>query len=294
MIPVEELDALDLLIWLGRGSDAAERLGCNQSTVSRRTNHCLQVFDLRLHRDADGEPCTRSHDLLRLEREVHQLHRLGQGRNLRIDASLLAAPLLRGSVPSGWIVGHLDGLGWQRPVELLQERVLDVWITAMAQELEPEALDGMCCLPLLTTPLLLASSKDHPLQGQGQLQHGDLDGMPRLAPRPGSYPRTEIMLGAWRRGNPPLPLETGARRRLPQNELLLERSPLLLHYGTAFSLARQSGLCPLPLDLGVQTQLSLVIRHDVSAQAAIAQLIETLQQRALAAALADQGVIGLN
>jgi len=294
MIPVEELDALDLLIWLGRGSDAADRLGCNQSTVSRRSKHCLQVFDLRLHRNRDGDPCTRSHDLLHLERQVHQLHRLRRNCNLRLDASLLAAPLLQGALPDGWMVGHLDELGWQRPLQLLQERILDAWITGMGQELRPGVLNGLCCLPLLSTPLLLASQPDHPLQGQGQLRHSDLEGMPRLAPRPGSYPRTEVLLGSWRQGNPPLQLETGARRRLPDAELLLERSPLLLHYGTAFSLARQSTLRRLPLELGVQTQLSLVIRRDLLDQAALVQLIDTLQQRALAAALADQGVLGLN
>ena len=89
MIGIEELDALDLTIWLGRGSDAASLLGCNQSTISRRSNQCLQVFDLRMHRDAEGWPRIRQHDLLQLERQVHQLHRLRDGRHLRIDASLV-------------------------------------------------------------------------------------------------------------------------------------------------------------------------------------------------------------
>ena len=110
MIGIEELDALDLTIWLGRGSDAASHLGCNQSTISRRSNQCLQVFDLRLHRDAEGWPRIRQHDLLQLERQVHQLHRLREGRHLRIDASLLAAPLLQGATPHGWIGGSLAEL----------------------------------------------------------------------------------------------------------------------------------------------------------------------------------------
>lgn len=36
MVPAEELDALDLLIWLGSGTDVARHCHCNQSTISRR------------------------------------------------------------------------------------------------------------------------------------------------------------------------------------------------------------------------------------------------------------------
>lgn len=292
MIGIEELDALDLTIWLGRGSAAASRLGCNQSTISRRSNHCLQVFDLRLHRDVEGWPRVRQHDLLQLEREVHQLHRLRQGRQLRLDASLLAAPLLRGHVPPGWMAGSLDALGWQRPLRLLEERILDAWITAMGQELGPHASPRMLCVPLLITPLQLACTANHPLLGQGTLQLPDVAGLPRQAPRQGLYPRTEQLLGPWREQHRPLCLETSPRRRA--SELDGAAPATLLQYGTRFSLAHQAQLRPLPLDLGVQAELTLVMRRDVSDQAAMVQLVEALQQRALQAALADLGVQGRN
>ena len=292
MVEIEELDALDLTIWLGRGSDAAARLGCNQSTISRRSQHCLQVFDLRLHRDREGWPRTRQHDLLQLEREVHQLYRLRQGRQLRLDASLLAAPLLRSGVPRGWLAGSLDGLGWQRPLRLLEERILDAWITAMGQELEAASSAMVLCVPLLVTPMQLACAPGHPLLGQGSLQLQDVAGLPRLAPRPGSYPRTERLLGPWREQHRPLPMESAPRRRTATAEDLgLDR---VLHYGTRFSLAHQGLLTPLPLDLGVQTELTLVMRRDVSEQAAMVQLVDALQQRAVQAALADLGVQGRN
>jgi hypothetical protein len=292
MVGIEELDALDLTIWLGRGNDAAARLGCNQSTVSRRSNHCLQVFDLHLHKDAEGWPRIRQHDLLQLEREVHQRHRLRQGTHLRLDASLLAAPLLHGNVPRGWIAGSLDGLGWQRPLRLLEERILDAWITAMGQELEPGIGSMVLCVPLLLTPMQLACAPGHPLLGQGSLQLQDVAGLPRLAPRPGSYPRTERLLGPWREQHRPLTLEPHPRRRAAVADgLSLDQ---VLHYGTRFSLAHQGLLTPLPLDLGVQTELTLVMRRDVSDQAAMVQLVETLQQRALQAALTDLGVQGRN
>ena len=292
MIGIEELDALDLTIWLGRGSDAAARLGCNQSTVSRRSHQCLEVFDLRLHRDADGWPRIRQHDLLQLEREVHQLYRLRQGRGLRLDASLLAAPLLRAGTPQGWMVGSLEGLGCQRPLRLLDERILDAWITAMGQDVQPAARSHMLCVPLLVTPLQLACAHGHPLLGEGTLQLADVAGLPRLAPRPGSYPRTEELLGSWRDARRALPLETTPRRRSTATDHL---APLqVLHYGTRFSLAHQADLTPLPLELGVQTELTLVMRRDLADQVAMVQLVETLQQRARQAALADLGVQGRN
>lgn len=290
MIPVEELDALDLLIWLGRGADAATRLGCNQSTISRRTSHCLKVFDLRLHRDDEGWPRTRRHDLLQLERQVHQLYRLCHGQPLRIDASLLAAPLLRAGIPSGWIGGHLDELGWQRPLQLLEDRILDAWITAMGQELPEETRQRFHCEPLLRTPLLLAGGPSHPLVGERGLKLSDVSTMPRVAPRSGSYPRTEALLGNWRHRQPPLTLRSGSRSRRGEELNSEQDSPLLLQYGTGFSLAHQHTLTPLALMLGVETQLTLVIRRDVAERPQLQLLIEILRERALEAARADQGL----
>ena len=292
MIGIEELDALDLTIWLGRGSDAASLLGCNQSTISRRSNQCLQVFDLRMHRDAEGWPRIRQHDLLQLERQVHQLHRLRDGRHLRIDASLLAAPLLQGATPQGWIAGSLNQLGWQRPVRLLEERILDAWITAMGQELRAASSSVLLCIPLLITPLQLACTSDHSLLHQGALTLNDLVGLPRLAPRQGLYTRTEQLLGPWREQHRPLTLDTSPRR---QSGLVEGQMPNeVLQYATRFSLAHQRRLQPLPLELGVATELTLVMRRDIGDQAAMVQLVETLQERAQMAALADLGVQGRN
>ena len=288
MIGIEDLDALDLTIWLGRGSAAARVLGCNQSTVSRRSGHCLNVFGLNLGRDEEGWPRTSANDLLQLEREVHQLQRLRQGKGLRLDASLLAAPLLQGGTPAGWIHGSLDSLGWQRPLQLLNERILDAWITAMGQEIKATSPAGMLCVPLLITPLQLAAAADHPLLGQGTLRPCDLAGMPRLAPRAGAYPRTEQLLGPWREQQPALTLASGPRQRSAESD---GTAPdLALHYGTRFSLAHQNLLTPLPLELSVPTQLCLLMRRDISDQAAMLQLLHHLQKRAAQAARADLGM----
>ena len=295
MVDVEALNALDLLIWLGRGADAAQRLGCNQTTVSRRSRQCLDLFGLPVLRNHEGRCRIDRHPLLTQVREVHQLHRLRQGSGLRIEASLLAAPLLRSPIPSGWISGHLDGLGRQRPLQMLEERILDAWVTGMGQELPERGLESMHCIPLLQTPLLLAAEPQHPLHHQGHLRIGDLEGVPRLAPRQGLYPRTEQALGSWRCRTAPLPLECPPRRQ-GQMSSRRKASPRLapLRYGTAFSLAHQTSLQALPLSLGVQAELTVVMRRDVADSPPMEALIEALQHRALEAALADQGVIAVN
>lgn len=290
MVLVEELDALDLLIWLGSGSAVAQRLGCDQSTISRRSRQCQQVL--------------RDNAMLQLQREVHQLYRLRQGRQLRLDASLLAAPLLGGAQPEGWIAGHLNRLGWRRPLQLLQDRILDAWITAMGQELgQLEGLD-VCRIPLARTPLLLASQPDHPLLRQSRLQLSDVGHMPRLAPRQGRYPRTERLLGDdWRRQSPAQVMEeldTGRRSQAKgtENGGQHRSGSLMLHYGTAFSLAHQPSLRPLPLDLGVSTELTLVVRRDLVEQPSVGALVHELRQRLVAAcrsgSLADGGLVCLN
>lgn len=50
MVPADELDALDLLIWLGSCTDLARHCQCNQSTISRRVRQALRPFGLTLIR----------------------------------------------------------------------------------------------------------------------------------------------------------------------------------------------------------------------------------------------------
>lgn len=278
MISVDELDALDLLIWLGRGEDAAHRQRCNQSTISRRCQTVLSTFSLRLHKDADGWPCTRHHELLQRERELHQLYRLRSGRPLRVDASLLAAPLLRPGVPESWWHGPLDEVGWQRPLQLLEQRILDAWVTGMGQELPNEATAWCAVIPLLRTPLQLAARSEDPLLLEAGLSANDLAGIPRLAPRSGSYARTEQQLGSWRQQQPLL-LESQARRRSKGSEATGE-GQRLLHYGTPVNLGLQREWRALALNLGVRTESCLVVHRDLEGDGRVQVLLELLRRRA--------------
>ena len=52
VVSVEVLAALDSLLWLRTGDCAAAHLRCFQSTVSRHSRRCLQVFDLGMEKRA--------------------------------------------------------------------------------------------------------------------------------------------------------------------------------------------------------------------------------------------------
>jgi hypothetical protein len=101
MVRPEDLAALDLVIWLPKGIEAAKRLGCNQSAISRRVELCRQNFGIELERVAGEWFACGTTILLELERVIHQLHRFQCRDQLRLEAypwigRLVATPAPRG------------------------------------------------------------------------------------------------------------------------------------------------------------------------------------------------------
>ena len=108
MVSPDELEALDLLCWLRNRDDAARLAYCNQSTISRRSQQAIKVFDLFSSHGQGPHPQAGSATLLRMEREVHQLFRLSGGNRLRLHAPYWAS--LLGEPPIGRPIGRpLDG-----------------------------------------------------------------------------------------------------------------------------------------------------------------------------------------
>ena len=103
MVTPESLDALDFLVWLNSGYRAAKLCGCHQSSISRRAQDAAAIFGVSLERERGFWQLSGSTALLDLEREVHQLHRLLRGSQLRLEL----APQLAGRFPrladSAWI-----------------------------------------------------------------------------------------------------------------------------------------------------------------------------------------------
>jgi hypothetical protein len=137
------------------------------------------------------------------------------------------------------------------------------------------------CIPLLRTPLQLQARHNDALLQESGLRLTDLAGIPRLAPKPGSYSHTEQQLGSWRLQRQPLLLESQARRRGHHPG---QGSESALHYGTPLSLLSHPHLRPLGLDLGVRTEASLVVHRELLDQPRLQELLALLQQRARALA----------
>ncbi|MCP9805911.1 LysR family transcriptional regulator [Cyanobium sp. T1B-Tous] len=287
MVQADDLDALDLLIWLGTGTEVARHCHCNQSTISRRVHQALRPFGLNLIRRQGEWALRQDSELLALERQVHQLHRFLKGSPLRVDASYLAAPLLQdiSTASQAWIQGRIKTIGSHRPLELLRERVLDAWITGMDQDLPQLDPQTFSRIRLLRTPLRIVAAEGHPLHGQGQLSSADLAPFPRLAPRPGQYPRTERQIKRLD-FKPPLHLSP-ARHYGPD---LTGAPPLALHYGTAITLLHQPSQQPLDFSLNVDSQVSLVVRTDVLEQPGVALLLDRLQAQSQLLATGNDAV----
>ena len=130
MVTLEDLAAFDLQVWLGSGQLAAEALHCHPSRISRRCRVVVEKFELLSLRRCTYEGRTPDwHQLLRLERRVHQQHRLMTAKGLRLEA----APRLAIELPRGWWVpaGRFERrpFRWQEIRALLDDAIIDAaWI----------------------------------------------------------------------------------------------------------------------------------------------------------------------
>lgn len=160
MVTLECLDAFDHLIWLRTGARAAEAMGCNQSTISRHSKRCQQVFDIKLKRHAAEWTVAGDTALLAAERRLHQTYRWEMDLPLRFEAQHWMRDFYAAWQPDGWLKGNLNYLEYERPLALLQQRIIDAWLCG-APDLpdDPE----LTCLPLFEMPMRLVARHDHPL-----------------------------------------------------------------------------------------------------------------------------------
>jgi len=178
MVGIEDLDALDLTIWLGRGSDAASLLGCNQSTISRRSRVALQTFRLEIGRSVDGRRPRGDTSFLMLERQVHQRARFLGKQPLRLQVPDWSRERVLRRPPEGWCTNPPPpGLVCDDPVALLRERVIDACLVTPTQL--PAEADDLLLLDLYRRPIeltVLASAHRQGSRSQGfpSLQRGGL------------------------------------------------------------------------------------------------------------------------
>ena len=197
MVSVDVLEALDVLLWLRTGHRAASYLGCTQSTVSRKSRRCLDVFRLKRVRHNGEWHLHGDCDLIDLERKVHQVRRWQQGSDLRLEAQPWCAHLIP-PVPRlrGWLCGNLDYADCDRPLQLLRLGIIDAWIRSVPG---PPSLEELPCelsaQPILTTALWPVVKPGHPLLERGAtISPDDLRAFPFAPLPPGVAPALQRRL----------------------------------------------------------------------------------------------------
>jgi DNA-binding transcriptional LysR family regulator len=275
MVSEEQLDALDLLLWLGSGQQAAARMGCNQSSVSRRIQGCLETLSLRLRRIGGQHRLSGRQDFLALERHIHQLVRFERQRHLRLEATHCISHLLTDPPLPGWILGSFDHHGVMRMHTLLRERVVDAWISSDGFDLPAADDPDLVSLPLSRWPARLLVSRRHPLVGERGLSSADLDRFPVLEFPESIYPRMAHVLQE---------LGFGASHlRLPRydrgswNEQTADQ--VTLSFGSTLSVLGVPDQVEIDWDLGLESGESVVLRRDLVGHGAVADLVHRLRRR---------------
>ena len=268
MVTLEELAALDLLLWQRNGKRAAMASGCNQSTISRRLNRAVEAFQLTLRRRGGEWEVEGSTQLLQMERHLHQLGRLLGQEPLRLELCPYVAPFLVDPPPPGWILGTLDHVGVAQPLRLLHERVIDAWVCDTALELLPRELPDLQVFHLYRQPVLLAAHRDHPLARIGGLSHADFARFPSLSLPEGALPHMQAQLASLGFGD----VVVQMRQYDPGDWEGRTADGVTLAYTTPFNRLLQPDLVPLRCAPLLQSGGLLLCRRDVADHGAIAQL----------------------
>jgi DNA-binding transcriptional LysR family regulator len=275
MVSQEQLEALDLLLWLGTGQQAADRQGCNQSSISRRIQGCLGTLGL-CQRRGGGQTALRGRlDYLALEREVHQLVRFQRQKRLRLEATHCVSHLLVQPPLKGWILGSFDHHGVGRLHDLLRERVIDAWISSDVFDLPAPDDAELVAIPLSRWPARLLASGRHPLAGHTGVTTGDLDRFPVLEFPETIYPRMALALQDLGFGASHLRLPRYDRGSWNQQTA----DQVTLSFGGSLSALGVADQVMLDWNLGLISGESLILRRDRAEHQPIATLLSELHRR---------------
>jgi len=273
-------------VWLRTGERAAAYLQCTQSTVSRHSRRCLEVFGLTMVKRS-GEWCLLGdQSLLDLQRSVHQQLRWRQGSRLRLDAQHWCSHVLPPAWPSPWIGGTCTFAEYDRPLDLIQRGVIDAWLCSAPDLPEHPDLLG---LPFTAMPLQLVVKPDHPLLDRGdQLRFEDLADYPVVPLPEGAFPLAQRILQEIDLWSCP------ARDQRFRQATWLAHVPVedrMISFNTPLRLAAGlgDGWQPLPLPLPIRVGEAVVVKRSFGASPLLQRLLEALigQAQRLGAGLAD-------
>lgn len=273
MVSLEELSALDLQIWLRTGLAAARAASCNQSTISRRVERTLGLFQLQLRRRGGEWQLRGDTQLLRMERELHQLARFRGQEPLRLEIAPLMVPLLAEPAPRGWCLGCGDILGLALPLQLLRERILDAWLVDNIVDLPPPDDPEFARFDLGRYPLWVAAIDGHPLVGETGLSLADLQRFPVPQTPQHLFPNTSQIFTALGLAGVAL----RSRRYDPADWEGRTADGISLTYATPFNLSNHPELRRLDSEPLLTNGLALVVRRDQGHQ----PVLQTLRAEVL-------------
>lgn len=274
MLSVELLQALDYLLWLGAEAQAAELAHCNQSTICRRAKQAAQVFSLNLLKRNHEWRTSKNSNLLNLERHVHQLYRFTSNHLLRLESDHWAGKKFAPHLPANWLHGQPRRIGINRPMQLLQERILDTWISCTKADLPARSDSTYQVFELASTPLQLACATNHPLAQCGQLSINDLIQFPSLSLPSYLYPRFSEQLrskGLW---NDETIMRSHHFDRW-EGRAMTSLSTIPVN---SLSTDSRAQLITLEINLEIDDCIAVVVLKDNSEHPAIHQLLEALQR----------------
>ena len=277
MFSFRQLCCLGYLVWLRSGNEAAKRLHCDQSLISRNAALIVNSLGLRSFK-GDGEWWVDGDaTLLNLEREVHQLGRWKQASGLRIDAIYEDAPLYFKEPVDGWVVGNFDFMNVAFPLSLLRDGVIDAWMGIYPDV--PEAADEEFSVFHLTRfPAHLVVDPEHPLLRSAEgLSWSDLAGYPFTSLPDQAFPKMAAMLRSLGCGSA-TPGITRYRHakwegRTADQLTISYASPLTLQQSAA-------GRVVLPVGSPFSLGDSLVVKRKFADHATLAHLLDVLRDRA--------------
>ena len=163
MVDLDQLEALDTLLWMRGSPVAAKATFATQSTIIRRSRQALHTFGVTLKRGHNTWQTSENSILLNLERRVHQEARFHGYRRLRLHmpwwTTSLLDPDLNVQVAKRWIVHpHSVRIREDDPVSLLKDRVIDACVVTPTQmpAVDPE----LCAMDLYHSDIHLMELTD--------------------------------------------------------------------------------------------------------------------------------------
>jgi hypothetical protein len=276
VVELDWLAALDGLIWLRTGHQVEAKLGIGQSSVSRLSRKCAEIFGLSLARCGSEWNFKGDTTLLNLERRVHQAVRWSRGRPLRLEAQHWSGPLLCEPAPAGWIAGCFHFHEYERPLQLLREGVIDAWVASYPDV--PAATDPtIACIGFSRMPIWLVVDQSHPLLELGeQVTFADVADYPCMPLPDGAFPKFQAVLaacGLWNGG-------TEERIRNPAWFGQVNSEDLLVGFATPLSLLLSGDGCRvLPLELPLEVGDALLVPRQYERAPQTLQLLAELRSR---------------